>query len=203
MHEIALDSKQTPQMDTLPESEKLRGGDAPDLDQGIDVKLPAKDLLNCSTACCCCICSNYCEYPDCCGITGASKCCCLDCAQLCKCLQCDIENRICCRLTRQCLFCDCSKESFLPCLLVGEGAFCCCCTDAFRCECKQCPSTFCEEAVQCFCIDYRCALPCTEEIPCVIALCGCFCYGKEKWEDTGDAITPAAPAPVDLKGGPL
>merc|ERR1712072_353004 len=49
-----------------------------------------------------------------------------------------------------------------------EGKCCVCWEGGYFCI-K--PKTCCQEQIQYCCIDYRCALPCTDEVPCLCTCC--------------------------------
>ncbi len=114
--------------------------------------------------------------PECLGCVAKGEfLCCLEVVG-CKCCQCRKETQVCYRGQSQGICCDNSTDECICCSLTSQAIAYCCMTDAMKCEIKF-PETFCKEACQCFCCDVRCAIPCDDEVPFAIALCGFFCVG--------------------------
>ena len=91
-------------------------------------------------ACCCTMSSLYLEYPGCCGCVQKGEV---------LCLEGDCKG---------CKFVDATQNDGRCCILQNGG-----------CYCKS-PETCCQQTAQTFCCDSRCALPCTDDVPCVFTL---------------------------------
>lgn len=102
-------------------------------------------------ACCCSICGIMCKYPECIGGKMEGVACCLQC-----------ENS-CCKIIKE--------EN-------QANIFCICCDGG---QYVVMPSTCIAVTETCFCIDSRCAFPCTDKVPCIFTcLPGCVvCASKE------------------------
>merc|ERR1712039_283327 len=96
------------------------------------------------SACCCSICSLYCQFPECIGGKSEATCVCCQCEEsCCKPVKEENDDNICCVL--------CDGGSYIV-----------------------VPSTCIQVTEQCCCIDSRCALPCTDKVPCILTcLPGC------------------------------
>jgi len=91
-------------------------------------------------ACCCSICGFMFQYPECIGVKQEGTCLCLQCEESC---------------------CKIIKEE-------SEDKICCICCDGGSFVVM--PSTCMQFTETCFCIDSRCAFPCTEKVPCICTL---------------------------------
>lgn len=102
-------------------------------------------------ACCCSICGIMAEYPACCGVKTEGICLCLQCEESC---------------------CKPIKEE-------NEDKICFICCDGGQYIVM--PSTCISVTETCFCLDSRCAFPCTDKVPCILTcLPGCVvCASKE------------------------
>lgn len=99
--------------------------------------------------------------------------CCMNVGLYFKCpemLGCMLDGVCCCWLPR----CICCKP-------VGENAEnkCCICCD-LSCLCVL-PQSCCGLVFQCCFLDWRGAFPCNNEVPCVLACCGCTCFPWCGW----------------------
>merc|ERR1712022_14585 len=92
------------------------------------------------------------------------------------------------------LYCD-----YPDCCGCRQKGACCCCEGKFQCSlmklsqeltCFQ-TCTLCKSFAQMCCCVAGYALPCDEDVPCMIALCGIFCLGKEKLVFVGSASLAA------------
>ena len=102
-----------------------------------DVKLADLRVFTscCLPSTCAMLQSCYCEYPDCCG--GVVKC------EIC-----------CCEADAK--FCRCIDKA------ENDGRYCMCQQGGFYMkDCETC----CQQANSCFCIDFRCAVPPTDDVP--------------------------------------
>jgi len=132
-------------------------------------------------ACCCNIAGLNFAWPQCFGMKMEGICCCLQC------------ERSCCKIIQE----------------VNDDQICCICCDGggyvvMPTTCIQSTQTIC-------CLDVRCALPCTEKVPCILTcLPGCtVCANKEmkvaccpKVEDIIEGyknveVSQVAPAPKE------
>ena len=212
------------------------------------------DDLVCPTACCCCHCSDFCEFPRCLNIFNNCTCCGHQHASKCGC----VVPTTCCKQTCQCCFLDCrsafppSKE--VPCAFGLLGVLCCgqkgeqpkgeanridpkdlcplascgcehvnlyckfphCCGTDCNSECFGCASGCSNKCVNCqyllfgcplykcistaCCVDYRCSVPCDDDVPCAIALCGVFYAGKKI--EGNEAVPMLSAATEDSDGAP-
>uniref|UniRef100_A0A7S1RLV3 Uncharacterized protein n=1 Tax=Alexandrium catenella TaxID=2925 RepID=A0A7S1RLV3_ALECA len=109
------------------------------------------DLRVCS-ACCCGTVSVFTTMPDCCG--------------------CKAEGTICCcQVEQACLKCLNPRDS--------EDQKCCVCFEGGS-YCVM-PNTCIQDHFQVFCLDTRCAIPCTEKVPCMCTLLP-FCVVFADWK---------------------
>ena len=99
-------------------------------------------------ACCCAIYSCYTKYPECCG---------------------GYSNATCLCIQQELTICKCHKE------MLDKDEFCLCYQG--KCACLLEPA-FCKVVSQLFCIDGRAAIPCDEDVPCMLNLCYVSCYPK-------------------------
>lgn len=97
----------------------------------------------------------YLTYSDkyCRGISLTNECCC--------CLH------ECCYMEREAMTCFDKKPDHIA--RIG------CCCDA--CTLKY-PNVCCQHVSHCLCLICSCALPTTEEVPCIASCCFCTCYPK-------------------------
>ena len=76
-----------------------------------------------------------------------------------------------------------------------------CCGGEQQCECICCETTcsvkcldfskrFYKLTGQCFCVDNRCAIPCDDEVPCLVSVFGLECY-RHKKKNAAEAPVPA------------
>jgi len=102
-------------------------------------------------ACCCSICGFFCQFPQCLGAKMEGSCVCLNCEESC---------------------CKVIKEE-------NEAGICCICVDGGSYVVM--PRTCIEFTETFFCLDSRCAIPCTDKVPCICTfLPGCtLCASKE------------------------
>lgn len=146
---------------------------SPPSSEGNELNGKQKDLSDVDTqdllvcnACCCTIGSLFCKMPDCIGVKSEGKCLCIS-GEMAACKPVAEKN--------------------------DEGV-CCICTEAGQ-YCVQ-PDTCIMGQAQYFCLDYRCAFPCNEKVPCVCAFCflvvhpkpGCM---KKVGEFTGTEVKEA------------
>jgi len=123
-------------------------------------------------ACCCSICGFFCQWPQCLGGKMEGKCVCLN-----------VEES-CCKVIQE------ENEAGICCICVDGGSY------------VVMPSTCCQFTETCFCIDSRCALPCTDKVPCICTfLPGCTLCAA--WEQNvkclpkiGDLLTKPAQVAV-------
>eukprot|EP00929_Paragymnodinium_shiwhaense_P003715 TRINITY_DN10432_c0_g1_i1.p1 TRINITY_DN10432_c0_g1~~TRINITY_DN10432_c0_g1_i1.p1 ORF type:complete len:169 (+),score=41.99 TRINITY_DN10432_c0_g1_i1:74-580(+) len=100
---------------------------------------------------CCAIYSLYCNFPEALGCKGNCEVCCFQCEEtMCKCLDPSTNRQKVCVVC-----CDGRSNCIMP---------------------KTCLSI--QEQICCF--DCRCALPCTEEVPCLLNLCGINCCADKE-----------------------
>lgn len=114
----------------------------------------AEDIVPCS-ACCCDFTSLYLKWPECCGIYSKSTMVCLE-REYVACKPAFLGGA---QNPKQNLLCLCAQGN---CLLVP-------------------PKTCVKAETQEFCFDYRCALPCDEDVPCLcmpIMFCTCCVNGQ-------------------------
>jgi len=91
-------------------------------------------------ACCCGICGLMCKYPECLGGKAEGTCCCLQ------------GENSCCKLIQE----------------QNDDKICCICCDGGQYIVM--PSTCVQSTNTCFCLDMRCAFPCTDKVPCICTL---------------------------------
>lgn len=110
--------------------------------------IPIGDIRVCS-ACCCAICGCNCDPQECFGCSESGRlCCCLLNQRYCKC-----ENSK-------------GEDGVDKCFTWSDGG----------CYIVM-PNSCCEAVVQTCCLDSRCALPCTEDVPCICTIlpfCTCL-----------------------------
>ncbi len=155
------------------------GGDAPLLQMPDKAELPDKKDLTACLACCCCMCSLFLKWPDCCGCSqkGRVLCCETECTS--RFLKVDDTTQTCMRYTAGNMCCDNVGDACVPlkCIVSCAGLFCC--TQSMDVEFTFQDMTCLAGGQQLLCLDQRCALPTTEEIPCAVGACGTFCIGGE------------------------
>lgn len=99
------------------------------------------------SAMCCTITSFYCKMPECWGCSSEGTICCIE--EEMKCLKC-VDSA--------------SNEDQKCCILQEAGCYC------------VKPQTCVQMTQQTFCLDSRCALPCTDKVPCMFNVYGLNCY---------------------------
>ena len=116
--------------------------------------MPASvDITNMKCICGACCCS-YCGM-DCNPVT------CMGCAQMGGCL---------------CLKSECCFKS--PCKPFLKCTCCHWCCFCYQCDCAMKNLTCCQQTQQCFCLGGGCAIPCTKDVPMMLAMMGLMCYPK-------------------------
>mmetsp|Transcript_50685 Transcript_50685/g.122022 ORF Transcript_50685/g.122022 Transcript_50685/m.122022 type:complete len:189 (-) Transcript_50685:60-626(-) len=167
----------------------LMGGDLKDKTAYV-IELPKLDEYGCPCGCCCCIQGCFSDYPDCCGVQFKGNVLCCSKAMAVKCFQFGQDSA--------CSLCDCDCDTGLcdgkDRNLEGEDGgwkimnWNCDCVSLFCCECHYATTFDCSDITcyrvefQQFCITGRAAIPCSEKVPNVCAVCGIFCCGEEEWE---------------------
>ena len=154
---------------------------------------PLDSDIKLKTACCCCSSGFFCKIPECFqgyGYTNA-----------CLCFQCKQSSRV----VGKCIACYqsdgscacCNVENGMSSELLhcsGRCVGCCCCEEVHMCSQTMCPTTCCREICWCCCCDCRFALPCNDDVPCELALCGLYCKQSEARKN-GKIGGPPQPGP--------
>ena len=83
------------------------------------------------------------------------------------CLGC-VAHQECLCLKGQLKACKTSKEEGQCCILIEQKYV------------MKKPQTCIQQQQQCFCVDQRCALPCTDEVPCILNILGLTCCMQKK-----------------------
>jgi len=131
------------------------------------------------TACCCCFCAcDDCE--QCIKVQTEMICLWLEMREACECCMCSDETdppHACCEGAQISKTCSMrNKEGDLVCSnLKGSGYYCCCAKGTVNSGCcDPCgsPESCIKAQAQVFCIHQRCALPCDDDVPFEISLCG-------------------------------
>lgn len=137
---------------------KGAGKDTKDLD-GTDDAVDESEIRFC--AACCCTNTGF-ITKDCCGCSGDGQCCCL-------------RQRFCCVAGADKICCEAPKGDMCQ---LGIGFCGCGCTNCMgsketgkSCSCIKNQSQLC-------CLVHSCALPTTNDIPCMFGLLGMSCYPK-------------------------
>eukprot|EP01062_Namystynia_karyoxenos_P029746 TRINITY_DN222_c0_g3_i1.p2 TRINITY_DN222_c0_g3~~TRINITY_DN222_c0_g3_i1.p2 ORF type:complete len:184 (+),score=72.29 TRINITY_DN222_c0_g3_i1:88-639(+) len=135
----------------------------------------------------------FCSHCSCCHTPkdeqGERQCCsggvqskCLWCSNqgMCTCLNCNETTKACCNgdSTNGC--CDQRPKDGMEICYGAGGSICCCCyqsQQACICNSKD-GSTCCKLRRWCMCFYDACALPCDEDVPCELGVCGCMCINK-------------------------
>jgi len=110
---------------------------------------------------------------------------------------CSAKGESCC-FTVQSECCTCAKDEASK--AAGKCIICCSGTT----DCKS-PKVCIKGHSQCFCVDYRCAFPCDKEVPCAVAILGCYCcYAMKphvgcKPPATDAAVAAGAPDAPDMQ----
>ena len=100
-----------------------------------------------------------------------------------QCLCCKVANQSHCQTAHQaCLFqlgmcfcCDLTKNmSNDGCVNYSGQCICCCCENKANDICLI-PEICCKDDCQCFCTDIRCSIPCDDDVPFQVGLCGVYC----------------------------
>uniref|UniRef100_A0A7S1EYT9 Uncharacterized protein n=1 Tax=Noctiluca scintillans TaxID=2966 RepID=A0A7S1EYT9_NOCSC len=115
--------------------------------------------------CCCVVTSIFCKTPDCFGCKNESLVCCWQC------------ESACCKPAGK------DNLDHKACICYEGGNYCVRPTTCCQCQSQEC------------CIDYRCAFPCTDKVPCIFTILP-FCVCGADWglkivccKKGGDIIT--------------
>lgn len=96
------------------------------------------------------------------------------------------ENFLCQRnMACECLNLSGIKEMYdenglCSCTEVGGGILLCCGRSSSACECCSMPTTCVKAKGQTCCINQKIAIPCDDEVPCMIACCNVVLYDASK-----------------------
>lgn len=137
----------------------------------------------CLCACCCQNCGFNCSNG---AYCGSNLKCLYCCQQGSACKACFIPSQLCMNDNAStCLCCRCNNGSrccYIPARLCAqEGNNTCCCCQSSQ-DCRGCfnAGTCIKQLNHCCCCDMRCALPCDDDVPCMIAILGIVLYDSSK-----------------------
>merc|ERR1712166_269467 len=134
--------------------------DMDDLVSKISVDMAPWEELKMHTACVCCDCSFWTEYPQCCGCREVGTCCCCSGAGMCNIDWSNVAEGFCCQAISV-AYCINMKTCKADCMgsIWGQEA-----GQAICCKTGQ----------QNLCVDQRYAIPCDEDVPLQCSCCGFY-----------------------------
>jgi len=166
----------------------------------IAVEMAPYDELKLHTACVCCDCSFWTEYPQCCGCREVGTCLCCSGAGMCNIDW--SEMAFCCQAVSVAYCIDlkaCKDPGCMQAIWGQEAGQATCCFifhNKYKGACHMVPlkPSFmcCKVGEQCLCIDQRFAIPCDEDVPLEVACCGKYCVEKEKSKEFHEYKGPSA-----------
>mmetsp|Transcript_23135 Transcript_23135/g.41068 ORF Transcript_23135/g.41068 Transcript_23135/m.41068 type:complete len:168 (-) Transcript_23135:1168-1671(-) len=152
------------------------------------ITFPDQSELCLKTACCCQSMSFWLKFPECISCANEMTCCCMSGS-----MSCGLTSPTACYASAG--ESECMPMSLLNCdgpICMGKGSGNTCCifqsTSAYECDLKFKTCLMCKS--QYMCVDNRAAIPCNNEVPFEIGLCGVMCVKSGK---VGVVVEPNLP----------